>query len=185
MPCCIICCLPAFKAVLKHFRRVSYSACRWCSTNATIIKFLWWTWAACANTWQLCGYWTEIFVSGTDKPECVHHMLLDDYTRRVSYEHTYDRCDSDLGEGWYRFYDRRYMNTQCANINECNTDNPGWLTGGHPSVSQGRVTRKVCFGYKSYSCCRYSTYITVRNCGLFYVYKLKPTPSCDLRYCSN
>ena len=126
-------------------------------------------------------------LSGTDKPECVNHMVIDDDSRRVNSAHTYDRCDSDLGEGWYRFINRKQMSTQCAKYHACNTDNPGWLEGGHPSVSAGRVTRKVCFGMKSSSSCpcSFHTFITVRNCGSFYVYKLKPTPGCSLRYCTN
>jgi len=122
--------------------------------------------------------------SGTNKPECFQHMVIDDDSRRVGSTHTHDRCDSGLAEGWYRFINGKRMSSQCAKWHFCNTDNPGWLVGGHPSVSAGRVTRKVCFGQKSSSCCSYHTYITVRNCGSFYVYKLKPTPRCYLRYCT-
>ena len=124
---------------------------------------------------------------GTDKPECIRHMLLDDDTRRVSSTYTYGRCDNDLAEGWYRFLNGRHMRGTCARYHECNAKYPGWLTGGFPSVSQGRVTRTVCFGRRSgsYCPCTYSTYIKVRNCGSSYVYKLKPTPGCYLRYCTN
>ena len=125
---------------------------------------------------------------GTDKPECVHYMMLDDDSRRMGYQWTgQHKCDSDLAEGWYRFINGKRMNEQCAKYHVCNTDNPGWLVGGHPSVSAGRVTRKVCFGQKSSSSCpcSFHTYIKVRNCGSFYVYKLKPTPKCHLRYCTN
>ena len=131
---------------------------------------------------------TNLLSPGTDKPECVHHMVLDDGSRRVGYEWTGQHdCDSDLAEGWYRFINGKRMNEQCAKYHVCNTDNPGWLVGGHPSVSAGRVTRKVCFGQKSSSSCpcSFHTYIKVRNCGSFYVYKLKPTPKCHLRYCTN
>lgn len=135
-------------------------------------------------------YTIIIFLSGTNKPECAHHMLIDDDTRRVSYGFNTHRCDRYLTVGWYRFLNGRRMSTQCAESHKCDADYPGWLTGGHPSVGQGRVYRKVCFGQKSGSSCpcSYSTYITVRNCGSFYVYKLKPTPrpsSCDLRYCTH
>lgn len=127
---------------------------------------------------------------GTDKPECVDHTVIDDDTRRVGYKPgTSDKCDNTLAEGWYKFLNGKRMSTRCGEVNYCNTDHTGWLTGGHPSVGHGMVTRKVCFGYKKSmysSCpCTYSTYITVVNCGSFYVYKLKPTPTCDLRYCTN
>ena len=129
----------------------------------------------------------KMTLSGTDRPECFNHMVIDDDSRRVGSTFTHDtvRCDSDLAEGWYRFINRKRMSTQCADTHACNTDYPGWLVSGHPSVSWGRVRRKVCFGQKSSSsCCSYHTYITVRNCGSFYVYKLKPTPACHLRYCT-
>ena len=127
-------------------------------------------------------------LSGTDRPECFNHMVIDDDSRRVGSTFTDYRCDSELAEGWYRFINGKRMNNQCAKRDACNTYYPGWLEGGYPSVSAGRVTRKVCFGEKSsLSCyCYYNTYISVRNCGSFYVYKLKPTPRyrCSLRYCT-
>ena len=65
----------------------------------------------------------------------------------------------------------------------CSTDAPGWLSGGHPTVAEGAVRRKVCFAYL-FGCCSYPKYISVRNCGAFFVYKLEP-PRCNLRYCGN
>ena len=133
----------------------------------------------------------KMALSGTDRPECFNHMVIDDDSRRVGSTYTQYRCDSGLAEGWYRFINGKRMNTQCAKRDACNAYYPGWLVSGHPSVSAGRVTRKVCFSRKSSSssssssCCYYHTYITVRNCGSFYVYKLKPTPTCALRYCTN
>ena len=127
----------------------------------------------------------KMTLSGTDSPECFNYKVIDDDSRRVSSTHTHDRCDSELGEGWYRFI--KHMSSQCAKYHACNTDYPGRLVGTHPSVSAGRVTRQVCFGKKSSSSCpcSFHTHITVRNCGSFYVYKLKPTPACSLRYCTN
>jgi len=134
------------------------------------------------------GNWSGNAVQCIDRPECVHHMVLDDDSRRVGFEWTgQHKCDGDLAKGWYRFLNNKRLSEQCAKVHSCSTDSPGWLVGGHPSVSAGRVTRKVCFGRKSSSSCPCSThtYITVRNCGSFYVYKLKPTPGCSLRYCTN
>ena len=56
--------------------------------------------------------------------------------------------------------------------------------GGHPTVDEGIVGRKVVFGY-IYNSYYQRIYIKVRNCGHFYVYKLKPSPgSGDTRYCT-
>ena len=61
---------------------------------------------------------------------------------------------------------------------------PGWLNGSRPTMADGAVRRKVCFRYKN-NCCEYSTSITVRNCGGFYVYHIGKPPICNLRYCGN
>ena len=129
----------------------------------------------------------KMSLSGTNRPECFNHMVLDDDSRRVGSKFTHDRCDSDLAEGWYRFIKGKLMSTQCAEHHSCNTDYPGWLVGSHPHSTWSRVGRKVCFHQKSSSSscpCSFYTYITVSNCGSFYVYKLKPTPTCQLRYCT-
>ena len=91
------------------------------------------------------------------------------------------------------------MSTRCIyGSGYCDAYNQGSLQGSHPSVEDGVVTRKVCFSYyqqiRSYGyhygqqtiskCCKYSTFIEVRNCGSFYVYKLKPTPYNSCRYCT-
>jgi len=133
------------------------------------------------------GQWSGNAVQCIYGQECVHHIVIDDNSRRVGSTYTYLRCDIGLPESWYRFINGYRLSDQCAKYKACNAAYPGWLVRGHPSVSAGRVTRQVCFGQKlSSSCpCSYHTYITVRNCGSFYVYKLKPTPRCYLRYCTN
>ena len=121
-----------------------------------------------------------------NKTECVQHNTIDDDSRYYNYYQSYgnDKCDQHLQEGWYRFVTHKLMNTNCGySDNYCNTDHPGWLNGNHPSVEEGVVTRTVCFNSGSCSC-NYGTDIKVLNCGSFYVYKLKPTPTCNLRYCT-
>ena len=58
------------------------------------------------------------------------------------------------------------------------------LDKAHPTVAQGKVTRKVCFNW-SRGCCSWSNNIEVVNCELFYVYKLSRPPHCSLRYCGS
>ena len=121
-----------------------------------------------------------------NKTECVQHTTIDDDTRYNNYYLNKGsvKCDRYLAEGWYRFLTRKRMNTNCGySTYYCHTSYPGWLNGNHPSVEEGIVTRQVCFGSGSCSC-SYATYIKVLNCGSFYVYKLKPTPTCNLRYCT-
>ena len=75
------------------------------------------------------------------------------------------------------------MADSCVPINHCGVRGPGWLSGGHPSVLDGAVQRKVCF--IANSCCGFSVSIAVRNCGGFYVYQLKQLVFCFFRYCGN
>ena len=106
------------------------------------------------------------------------------------------RCDrDDLVPGWYRFQgaagDR--MADKCVLEHHCGTQYPGWLNGTHPTVSEGVVSRLVCYPHNYYywqrnqssNCCFFSNNIRVRNCGAFVVYELQKPPDCNLRYCGN
>ena len=83
------------------------------------------------------------------------------------------------------------MPTSCVPINRCGTHAPGWLSGRHPSAGQ-ISTVKVCFHWyrlvgrsRRDDCCRWQTFIRVRNCGGFFVYQFRRPPACRLRYCGN
>ena len=76
------------------------------------------------------------------------------------------------------------MPKSCVERHRCGTESPGWLNATHPSVADGAIQAKVCF-HGSSGCCEWSTNVTVRNCGEFYVYNFHPTPNCSLRYCGN
>ena len=131
---------------------------------------------------------------GTDKPECEQYWTIDDSTRRYDFRSGKTKSDNYLPEGWYRFIIAKQLSTSCTYPSGyCDASNQGSLQGSHPSVEDGVVSRKVCFGYyqsgfsygqrRQNTCCKQSTYIKVRNCGSFYVYKLKPT-SYNSRYCT-
>ncbi|XP_022794364.1 uromodulin-like isoform X2 [Stylophora pistillata] len=94
-------------------------------------------------------------------------------------------CDDKLPMGWYRFVGAagNKMATTCVSEFRCGTYWSGWLSGVHPTVGDGDVSRTVCF--RRGSCCRYSTQIVVKNCGSYYIYKLSATPRCDMRYCGS
>ena len=129
------------------------------------------------------------FLLGTDKPECKRYKAIDDPTRYKGFNSGKYKTDHYLPEGWYAFITGKEMSTTCCYIpGYCDTYYQGRLTGSHPTVDNGIVSRKVCFGYynSGYTrLCYYSIYIKVRNCGPFYVYKLKPTPtSGNTRYCT-
>ena len=129
------------------------------------------------------------FLLGTDKPECKRYKAIDDPTRYRAYKSGKYTNDYYLPEGWYAFITGMQMSTSCCNQHGyCNTFYQGWLMGSHPTVDDGIVSRKVCFGYYDnyrHNKCVRSINIKVRNCGPLYVYKLKPTPSSgNSRYCT-
>ena len=163
--------------------------------NTGCLKFLW------VYKWKTSAYSTDRFTFyslGTRSIitiasryesfiECSGYTFLNESNRAVTY---YNRrishlCDSNL-TGWYRFSGEAgtQMAESCANKHYCGTDAPGWLSGGHPALTDGPVKRKVCFSSFG-QCCYYSNYVTVKNCGGFYVYKLERPPQCNLRYCGN
>ncbi|CAH3160380.1 unnamed protein product [Porites lobata] len=135
------------------------------------------------------GKWSGNVPTCTEKPECEPYWTIDDNTRRKGFTASRSsKNDYYLAEGWYRFISGKQMSTSCTyRSGYCDTSFAGWLQGSHPSVKDGVVSRKVCFGYSGGyggNCCLYSTYIKMRNCGSFYVYKLKPTPNSNCRYCT-
>lgn len=130
--------------------------------------------------------------------ECVNYRTLVDgnrnkthYIRSLPQQRRVNQsppCDDQLSAGWYRFTRGagNQMAESCVIGGHCGTDRPGWLSGIHPSVAEGAVKRTVCF-YGPSGCCHYSTEISVRNCGGFYVYRLGKPPNvrCPFRYCGN
>ena len=95
------------------------------------------------------------------------------------------KCDRDtLVPGWYRFNGTAgsKMPSYCVATYRCNTHATGWLNGTHPTLQEGMVSRNVCFHWDN-NCCRWTVSIQVRNCGLFFVYKLVNPVNCKLRYC--
>ena len=63
----------------------------------------------------------------------------------------------------------------------CGTDWSGWLDGAHPTMEDGEVENTVCFSDRSTGC-KYTRDIFVKNCGSYFIYKLRPT-ACNARYC--
>ena len=117
--------------------------------------------------------------------ECQNYQSLTSADRKVTYSNrTNLLCDDGLSPGWFRFQGAAgtRMPTSCPPGGRCSTRAPSWLNGGHPTVADGKVTRKVCFSFGSHCCYGFSN-IQVRNCGLFYVYFLQSTDVCDYRYC--
>ena len=119
--------------------------------------------------------------------ECQNYGTLNSADRKITYTYNHYYCDNSIGPGWFRFDGAggKRMASSCPPIDRCDTRATGWLTGGHPSVADGQVTRTVCFHWSG-NCCYWSINIQVRNCGSYHVYYLSGTPAgCNLRYCGS
>ena len=85
---------------------------------------------------------------------------------------------------WHRFVGDAgtKMPTQCVPGYRCGTVLSGWLQGGHPTLADGEVSSEVCFT-RGGDCCKKSIDINVKDCGSYFIYKLRKPPACALRYC--
>ena len=121
---------------------------------------------------------------------CHHYSNLSEANRNREYktpELDTPFCDNELSEGWYRFVGAAgtKMPTTRVPAYRCGTDWSGWLDGVHPTVEDGEVQMVVCFNNRQSNTplCRYSTKIPVKNCGSYFIYKLREAPGCASRYC--
>lgn len=70
--------------------------------------------------------------------------------------------------------------------NRCGTYSSVWLNKQHPSSDQGIITCEVCANVFNITVeCPWPWNIRVKNCGGFFVYELKATPYCPMRYCTS
>ena len=118
--------------------------------------------------------------------ECQNYQSINSADRKITYTTYHGYCDSGITPGWYRFEGAAgtRMPSSCTPSKRCGAHAVSWLTGGHPSVADGKVTRKVCFSYNG-NCCfgLQNVNIEVKNCGSYYVYKLVQPGACSYRYC--
>ena len=118
--------------------------------------------------------------------ECQNPASLTEANRKETFTGV-GLCDNTLGPNWFRFQGAagNKMAATCVPTNRCGTHATGWLNGVHPTVSEGIVTRQVCFNWSG-GCCVWSINIQVRNCNGYFVYYISGTPPvhpCHLRYC--
>ena len=118
---------------------------------------------------------------------CYDYSNLSKANRNKKETGSTEMCDNQLPEGWYRFVGGAgtKMPTKHVPAYRCGTVWSGWLDGVHPTVEDGEVYRTVCFSNRpSYKpLCKYSTRISVKNCGSYLIYRLHYPPQCDSRYC--
>ena len=108
--------------------------------------------------------------------ECQNPASLTEANRKETFTGVL-LCDNSLGPNWFRFQGAagNKMAATCVPINRCGTHATGWLNGVHPTVSEGIVTRQVCFNWSG-GCCVWSINIQVRNCNGYFMYYISGTP---------
>jgi len=113
-----------------------------------------------------------------------NYKNLSDAERKHDYETQEAKSDNTLN-GWYRFQGAAGIKTvtTCPPEFRCGASYPIWLSGGHPTVAEGNVTRKFCI-HKLEDCCYDWLSIQVKNCSSHYIYKLGNLKHCHARYCS-
>ena len=119
--------------------------------------------------------------------QCSSYTWLNESSRNQNSKSAYN-CDQDL-LGWYRFGGGAgtKIPTSCVSPYACGSHATGWMSGAHPTVADGKVTRKVCYSWST-NCCTWSNNIEVVNCGEYYVYQLmstSPAHPCHLVYCGS
>ncbi|KAL8613226.1 hypothetical protein ACOMHN_001551 [Nucella lapillus] len=123
----------------------------------------------------------------TDPCRPGNHKVIDD-PQRSSKEGRGRLCDDDLTPGWYRFLLNKasaVIPTTCPKQDACGSIGPTWLnlTRPLPAAAGQEIQANVCSRLFRNCCDSHST-ITVRNCGLYYVYRLQPLPKCPGTYCA-
>ncbi|CAM9542336.1 unnamed protein product [Lampetra fluviatilis] len=139
-------------------------------------------------------------------PECLSdgHRVIDNAYRSVDFNSLQLQqsaihelvCDHSLAPGWYRLLlagRPADMPTQCVLMNHCGTQAPVWLwlrdseklprPGEPPRQVTGCATWQFFPGAAARDCCLFRIPVTVRSCGDFYVYYLRPTQGC-MGYCA-
>ncbi|XDV16235.1 hypothetical protein PO909_016037 [Leuciscus waleckii] len=125
---------------------------------------------------------------------CYNYTVLDDTWRSISntdgLRDNISNCDTSVSwSGWYRLFinnNSAHIPDTCVAPFSCGTDTALWIRGGHPTVTDGVVTRDVC-GYAYSYCCAYGSFpIKVKACpDNYYVYELVSPTFCDSAYCAD
>ncbi|XP_032880862.1 uncharacterized protein LOC116975643 [Amblyraja radiata] len=140
------------------------------------------------------GYYSVYCTDSVYSDPCVDHTVLDQPWRSTDCSNTQCtngqwKSDENLVEGWYRFNSSGGWKIPETDVpaNHCSGKRPGWLNGDHPNVTDGEVTREVCFedvgGDGSEERCKDKLDIKVKNCSSYFVYELMPTHN-DQVYCT-
>ncbi|XP_013415746.1 uromodulin-like [Lingula anatina] len=130
---------------------------------------------------------------------CSNYTVLNDSWRNVAQGKNYlsnFKCDgvtAGFVKDWYRFMGPAgtILATECQPVQHCGTYVPLYLNGTVPNVP-GDVWNVTLCATSAYGCCAYAwaavytpPFVTVKNCGDYFVYELKPATGCYTAYCGS
>jgi len=168
------------------FRRCSGGSCDSCLREETVYvrncrtHFVYWI----SPTGHSETYCTAIntltpVLDSSNAVECFRHNYLESAT------------EDDMLEGWYRFSatsglelaSRCYADKGWAGSTCSSRIFRGWIDDSAGVPGRGRSVRRVCFSYARECSCSFYTSLMVRNCGGFFVYRVKRPPIEGAAYC--
>ncbi|XP_039503057.1 uncharacterized protein LOC120459701 isoform X2 [Pimephales promelas] len=150
--------------------------------------------AYCADTGSINTSPTTVTPVTISTDPCYNYTVLDNPWRSInnkvnSSSSSSHKYDSVSWSGWYRLFinsTSAHIPDTCVARYSCGTYIPLWIRGGHPTVTDGVVTRDVC-GYSYNYCCSFGSYpIKVKACpGDYYVYELVRPTHYPSAYCAD
>jgi len=116
-------------------------------------------------------------------PQCKNHKILREHWRNVNY-YDYSRCNNGGKAGWYRFKNEagNKMPDYPPGQHYCNSHQPGWVNGTHPSRFGETKDIQICFRTNDGPCGNQELGAAVTNCGQYFVYWLNFEDPCN-GYC--
>ncbi|XP_077057544.1 adhesion G protein-coupled receptor E2-like [Siphateles boraxobius] len=130
--------------------------------------------AYCADTGSINTSSTTVTPVTISPDPCYNYTVLDNPWRSINNTHYSYMCDT------------AHIPDTCVAQYSCGTHITLWIRGGHPTVTDGVVTRDVCGHWSSY-CCYYGSFpIKVKACpDNYYVYELVSPTVCHSAYCAD
>ncbi|CAC5402534.1 LRP5_6 [Mytilus coruscus] len=133
-------------------------------------------------------YMMDVKIYKLSENECVNYKVIRHEEKRSAGYKTdlsldIPVTDDALEHGWYRIesVNGDDIPTYAPGVFHCGTYNPIWLNGSFPGYGDKNVTVEACIQTADHICDK-SIYITITNCGTFYVYYLQNTTK-NSAYC--
>ncbi|XP_036425548.1 pancreatic secretory granule membrane major glycoprotein GP2-like [Colossoma macropomum] len=132
-----------------------------------------------------------ILTNSSSADPCNSYTVLDEPWRATNYSDTMNKkCDDSVSwAGWYRLMYNGWnvqMPESCVNIYMCGANAPLWMSGTHPQLQDGVVTRQICGHWEDNCCYLRPNPIRVKACpGNYYVYEFVSPSACWYAYCAD